>query len=245
MSRDPSARRWAMGALVVLALVAGGCGSGAVDGPGEDADGSSDEAGADDGGEVTPTTAAASDQGGGSSGNGGEDGGGSGNGGGGGGGEGDRYSWGLPGGDLSLDGSVTVYNALLLGCAEGRTELDIQDSATSGESVIFWPGHRVALYRAAIAACEGDRDAARGFLASAAVTTARGDCTVYQRTLSVVDQRDPADITCPAPRALGPHRGGVHDLDRVDHHDRGRDDDHDRRGRDDDDGSRGGGDGGG
>ena len=91
-----------------------------------------------------------------------------------------------------------------MGCAEGRTELDIQDSATSGESVTFWPDHRVALYRAAIAACEGDRDAARGFLASAAVTTARGDCTVYQRTLSVVDQRDPADITCPAPRPLGP-----------------------------------------
>ena len=119
MSRDPSARRWAMGALVVLALVAGGCGSGAVDGPGEDADGSSDEAGADDGGGDDNDDGGGSDQGGGSSGNGGEDGGGSGNGGGGGGGEGDRYSWGLPGGDLSLDGSVTVYNALLRGVRRG------------------------------------------------------------------------------------------------------------------------------
>jgi hypothetical protein len=42
MSRDSSMRRWATGALVVAALLAAGCGSGAVEGPDEDADAAQD-----------------------------------------------------------------------------------------------------------------------------------------------------------------------------------------------------------
>jgi len=188
MSRDPSVRRWATGALVALALVAGGCGSGAVDGPDEDADGASDEAGADDGGGGDGGDGGGSNQGEGENGDGGENGGEN--------GEGDRYSWSLPIGDITPDDPHILYMALRQGCDAGAEEVD-------SDQYRNLTGEQQKVYDAAIAVCRGDVESGRRLFAGAGHGGSRSMCFIYAGVVSVLDQRPPDTSGCP------PNPGGT------------------------------------
>jgi hypothetical protein len=182
MSRDLSMRRWATGVLAVAALLAAGCGSGAVEGPDEEAD---DDAAQD--GDATDEP----DGGGGDGG----DGGGGGGDGGDGDGEGDRYSWSLPIGDVTPDDTVNVYLALRSGCEEGESEVN-REAAKEGT---FLQGEVLQLYRAAIAVCRGDVEGGRALFAGAGTGGYRSACLVRQAIISVLEQRPQDTDACPDP----------------------------------------------
>lgn len=163
------------GVLAATALVAlAGCGSGAVEPPG---------AGGDEAVPGTPTepetqtqTETETETGGG---------------GGGGGGGGDEYSWGLPGGDLSVDAVGFAFNELRAGrCPE---DLISAEFATG----------QLELYRSAIATCSGELATARDHLVAAQLTDHPGDCRVYKAVVSVLEQRPQASVVCPAPTSGG------------------------------------------
>ena len=169
MSRDPSMRRWATGALVVAALLAAvlaaGCGSGAVEGPDEDADAAQDSDATDE-----PD-------------------------GGGGNGEGDRYSWNLPIGDVTPDDTINVYLALRSSCDEGEAEVN-REAAEDGT---FLQGEVLQLYRAAIAVCRGDVEEGRALFSGAGTGGYRSACLVREAVVSVLEQRPQDVDACPDP----------------------------------------------
>jgi hypothetical protein len=164
-------RRWATGALVVVALLAAGCGSGAVEGPDEDADGAQD-------GDATDEP-----DGGGGDGDGNGD------------GDGDRYSWNLPIGDVTPDDTINVYLALRSSCDEGEAEVN-REAAEEGT---FLQGEVLQLYRAAIAVCRGDVEEGRALFSGAGTGGYRSACLVREAVVSVLEQR-PQDVdACPEP----------------------------------------------
>ena len=176
MSRDATIQRWAAGVVVLAGLLAGACGSGAIEGPGDDTEAAEEQA-ADDGG-------------GGDTGGGGGDGrgGGEDEGGGGGGGGGDRYSWSLPVGDISPDDSTILYYAL-------RESCDIEDAVDSAEG--SYPHELLQLYRAAIAICRGDVEGGRELYRDAGTGDYATGCLVNEAVLSVLDQRPQNIKECP------------------------------------------------
>lgn len=200
-------RRRAGGLVVALVLgLAAACGSGATEGP--DGDGGDDRDGA--------ATDDANGDGSGSGGDGGENGsggdggngGGNGDGGGNGGNGGEEYSWGLPGGDLTVDDVGQVFNTLRRGDCAGA------EAALEGLAEFRSPTQR-RLYRAAIAACSGDVDAAREILGDGGITSHPGDCRLYRAIQSVVDRRSPSSVECPAPEERPPDTGDTTSTETV------------------------------
>ena len=180
MPRDSSTSRWAACALALAAVAVGACGSGAVEGPDRDTEAADEQA---DG--------SGTDSDNGSGGGGGEEGGGENGGGEGGGG----FSWNLPVGDISPDGSTDMYYALRSSCDEGATafaaELD------RPPNVLFPPDLR-KLYEAAIAICRGDVERGRELYADGAGDGGYGHgCLVREAVLSVLEQRPQNTSTCP------------------------------------------------
>ncbi len=175
MSRDPSMRRWVTGALVVAALLVGGCGSGAVDGPDEDDAAASDPTDAGGGG-------AGDDDGG--------DGGSSGDGGGGD-TDRDRYSWSLPVGDITPDDPHILYEALLDGGCDGGA------AAVATDQYRNLSDEQRRLYDAAIAVCRGDVEAGRSLFAGAGHGGSRSMCFIYAAVVSVLEQQPPDTSGCP------------------------------------------------
>lgn len=175
MSRDHSIQRWATGALVVVALSVGGCGSGAVDGPDEEDDAATDQSG---------------DAGGGSGGDdrgdrgGGDGGGGEGN------GEGGSYSWNLPVGDITPDDAYILYSALRGGCDAGAAEVGSDQYRNLTDE-------QRRLYDAAIAVCRGDVESGRTLFAGAGHGGSRSMCFIHAAVVSVLEQRPPDTSGCP------------------------------------------------
>jgi hypothetical protein len=164
MFLDMTIPRWAACAVVIAALGAGACGSGAVEGPEDDtraADEQADGGGGDGGGD------------------GGVDGAGS-------------FSWNLPVGDISPDGSTDLYVALRSSCAEGETALAAE--LIRPPNTLFPPELR-KLYEAAVAICFGDVERGRELYAEGADDGGYGHgCLVHEAVLSVLEQR-PQDIS--------------------------------------------------
>lgn len=187
MSRDLSIRRWATGALVV-AFLAGGCGSGAVDGPGEDDDAASDQA--DDTGDGSGNDDSGDRRGGGS--------GNEGDGGSGGDTDRDRYSWNLPLGDLTPDDAVILYDSLKGGCEAGAAAAK-DDRSSDGLSDQYrnLTEEQRKLYDAAIAVCRGDVELGRTLFAGAGYGGSRSMCFIYAGVVSVLEQRPPDTTGCP------------------------------------------------
>jgi hypothetical protein len=105
------------------------------------------------------------------------------------------FNWELPGGDLSVDAIGDVFNTLRAGrCEEAETDFE----AFLVNDPVWTPGQQ-QLYRAAIAACSGDRDTAAAHLAAATLTRHPGDCRLYRAVVSFVEQRPQATVVCPAP----------------------------------------------
>jgi hypothetical protein len=184
-----------LGVIALLWTVAA-CGSGAVDGPDDEA--SSESSGGARGGDNNGGGGGGDNNGGGGGGdNNGGGGGGDNNGGGGGGdnngggGRGDKYSWGLPGGDVSIDSVLEMFNELR------RSECD---EAQATFDRVNWGGQwkgRKELYQAAIAACKGNLDEARTYFASATIN-AKGDCRLDEAIRSVLEQRpNQPEARCP------------------------------------------------
>jgi hypothetical protein len=169
MSRDLWIQRWATSALVVVALLVGGCGSGAVDGPDEEDDAATDESG----------------DAGGSGGDDRDDGGG-----GDGGGGGDRYSWNLPVGDITPDDSYILYSALRGGCDAGAAEVGSDQYRNLTDE-------QRRLYDAAIAVCRGDVESGRTLFAGAGHGGSRSMCFIHAAVVSVLEQRPPDTSGCP------------------------------------------------
>ena len=168
--------------LVVLAghaLLA--CGSGAIEGPDEQADGADDASGRDADASIdVASDETSSDDGSESRGSGNEAG-------------PDDYSWGLPGGDLSLDAVGDVFNTLRAGrCAEAERRLN--GFITAGES---FPQEQ--LYRAGIAVCSGDLEQGRTLLQSVTLTVHPGDCRLFKAITSLLERRPVESIQCPNP----------------------------------------------
>lgn len=167
MSRQPSIRRWVTGALVAVALLAGGCGSGAVEGPDEDdaASDQADEAGGGSGGDDS------GDGGGGDT-------------------DRDRFTWNLPVGDVTPDSAFIIYQALRDGgCDAGEEAVTIHGSILTDE--------QRRLYDAAIAVCRGDIESGRTLFAGAGYGDSRSACFVHAAVLSVLDQQPPDTSGCP------------------------------------------------
>ncbi len=118
------------------------------------------------------------------------------------------YTWGLPGGDLSVDAIGDVFNSLVAGdCATAATDLEI----FLVNDPVWTPGQE-QLYRAAIAACANDLSGARTFLQDASLTRHPGDCRLYKAVVSVVEQRAQESVDCPQPEppvAPSPEGGSV------------------------------------
>lgn len=194
MSRELSIPRWATAALVVVALLVGGCGSGAVDGPDDDDDAASDQS--DDGGGGSGDGDGGGggdgdDSGGDGGGDGGDGGDGGGDGGDGGGGNGgDEYSWSLPVGDITPDDAHILYSALRDGCEAGA-------AAVGSAQYTNRTDEQRRLYDAAIAVCRGDVESGRALFAGAGHGGSRSMCFIYAGVVSVLEQR-PADTSgCP------------------------------------------------
>ncbi len=202
-------------AFAVMFVAAGlvgmlaGCGSGAVEGPDDEA--ASEDAGGGNGGSGGGNTGGNGDGGGTTGGNGRGNGGGTDNGGSGG---GDEFSWNLPGGDLSTDQIGEAFNRLQAGkCTREEVEndgesaeewLDFQEPRPGPTDVrrwIFMEAGQDELYEAAIAACKGDLDNAQTHLEMASVGSHPGDCRLYQAIRSVLEQRPQGSIECPDPPA--------------------------------------------
>lgn len=168
MSRKATISHWAAGIVLFAALLSASCGSGAVEGPEGDDSVAAERQANDDG------------SGGGPSGGGGDPSGGG----------GDRYSWSLPVGDLSPDGSVDIYNALRAGCDEGEAAVDARAAQDDGFLDEL-------LYRAAIAICRGDVEQGRALFRGAGTHGAGVGCLIREAILSVLEQR-PQDVSaCP------------------------------------------------
>jgi hypothetical protein len=167
--------------VVLAALLAGACGSGAPEGPGgDDTETAEEQADADGGGGDTG--------GGGGQGGGGDTSGGGGQGGDGdtGGGGGDRYSWSLPLGDISPDAAIDLYNALRESCDEGAAAVEKEADS-----------ELVQLYRAAIAICRGDVEGGRELYRGAGTSDDYGSaCLVREAVLSVLEQRPQNHSAC-------------------------------------------------
>lgn len=183
-----------------------GCGSGAVEGPDADEEADRDRGTATTAGDGSGQHRGGDDAGGTSRGDGGG-GGGDGDGGG-----GDEYSWSLPGGDLSPDGSTlqvaAAFGALRRGDCEGAASGLGDFSGRPGD---FNDSEREALYRAAIAVCSGDLERGRELAAGVRSTRFQGDCRLYKAIWSVLDQRPQAEIGCPGPEGTSSGTTGTTD----------------------------------
>jgi hypothetical protein len=190
MSRDPSMRRWATGALAVVALLASGCGSGAVEGPGEDdaASDQTDDAGGGSGNDDSSDSGGSS----GNAGGGGGGGGGNDEGGGDGDTDGDRYPWNLPVGDITPDDAFILYQALAEGCDAAQEEVDSDSDQYRNLS-----DEQRQLYNAAIAVCRGNIELGRTLFAGAGYDGSRAMCFIYAGVVSVIEQRPPDTSGCP------------------------------------------------
>ena len=185
MSWDRSTRRWATGALAVVALLAGGCGSGAVDGPGEDDDAASDQTDNAGGGSGNDDS--------GDSGNGGNGGNGGGDNGGGGDTDRDRYSWDLPVGDITPDDAYILYQSLREGCDAAAGEV----AEGGSDQYNNLSDEQKQTYNAAIAVCRGDVELGRTHFAGAGHGGSRSMCFIYAGVVSVLEQRPPDTSGCP------------------------------------------------
>jgi hypothetical protein len=114
-----------------------------------------------------------------------------------------EFSWGLPGGDLSVDDIGAVFNRLVAGeCDLARDTLPEYPGTGT-----VWTAGQIRLYQAAAAACSGDVSSAQGFLGEASVTEHPGDCRLYRAVVSVVEQRPQDDVQCPTPVTTEPPSG--------------------------------------
>jgi hypothetical protein len=178
-----------IGAALVWTVAA--CGSGAVEGPDDEA--SSDGGGGNGGSGNGGSGNGGSGNGGSGNGGGGNGGGGNGGGGNGGGGNGggDEFPWGLPPGDTSAAAQEAIIYGLI---EQGRCE-DAQTSLDEGWRILNGP-RAVLLYQAAIHFCRGERDAGRQRFVQAGdlfgwegVNWPSLDCNVFKAIRSVLEQR--------------------------------------------------------
>jgi hypothetical protein len=108
-----------------------------------------------------------------------------------------KYSFGLPGGDLSpAEFERDVYRGLRTGCETGKAELEARWSR------LISPLH-VLLFESAVHVCRGDDAKGRNFFDRAGtygwsgVRSYETVCNTYKAVRSVLEQVDPATIVCP------------------------------------------------
>jgi hypothetical protein len=192
--------RGALIAVFLTLLLASACGSGATEGPDNDA---ADHASNGDTGGVNGDN--------GSDDNGGNDG--SGDDANGGNGGDDEFGWGLPEGDTGVStNEALIYQRLYEGNCEGAREL----LSNAWSSLLTQ--RAVLLYQAAIDFCRGNRsEGARWFRQAderfgwTGLQSSPLDCSVYQSIRSVLEQKHPDSFQCPSGERPGWPEGGRDD----------------------------------